>query len=66
MLFLPVFFAQQEQEEDGDEEDDEVDEEMSLYGFISSITVPLETGVQVCTHSEGRERRIRVLQEVMK
>lgn len=43
-----------------------VDEEMSAYGFTSSTTVSLESGVQITADSVGRERRMRILQEALK
>lgn len=45
------------------EEEDPVNEEMLVYGITLSMTVPLQSGVRVTVDSEGRERRMRVLNE---
>lgn len=62
MSFLPLRCTQEQLEEQGWGED----EEMSVYGLSSSMTVPFESGVRVATALEGRNRRMKVLLAAMK
>lgn len=39
---------------------------MSLYGSITSVTVPLKSGVRLLEDLMGRERMTRALQEASK
>lgn len=60
--FLPVCSTQEplkEKESTGDEE-------ISVYIFISSLTVPLESSFRVTADSEEKERRMRVFYEAEK
>lgn len=58
---LPVCFSNEEVEEGANGEE----EEISMYGFMSSTTVPVERGVYAIGDSKRRERRIRVLRKAM-
>lgn len=55
MGFLPLGFSDEKPEGEGSEED----EEMSMYGLTSSMTVPLESSVRVPAESVKRVRRMR-------
>lgn len=48
------------------EEKNAKDEEMSVYGFTSSMNMPLKRDVQANADSERRERRMTVLHKTMK
>lgn len=62
MEFLPVFCSGEKPKGAGIESD----EEMSVYGFISSMTISLQTVLLVTTAEVERELRIRVLKRAMK
>lgn len=60
--FLPAFYTSEQSEENGSGED----EEMSVYGFSSSIAVRLCRGVRVTGESVRRKQRMKLLHEAIK
>lgn len=58
---LPVCHTQKDLEEK-----ENVENEVSVYRPTSSMTWPLENGIQASLHLDGREQQIKILHESLK